>query len=157
MDSFLFFILLTIVGGSLISTSSGFKYVRFYILLKISYQEICKLVKPIYVYNKNLFNTESKIEDDESKIAFLAFILFIASFFILSSILTLDDLTFESSVKLSILTLTNTTNSFLYGLDNLSFIELGFLTKFLLVIFMILGRIEIIVLLFLTRKFIFKE
>tara|TARA_B110000116_G_C16530158_1_gene443981 strand:+ start:121 stop:543 length:423 start_codon:yes stop_codon:yes gene_type:complete len=139
------------------STSSGFKYVRFYILLKISYQEICKLVKPINVYNKNLFNTETKIEDDESKIAFLAFILFIASFFVLSSVLTLDDLTFESSVKLSILTLTNTTSSFLYGLDNLSFFELEFLTKFLLVIFMILGRIEIITLLFLTRKFIFKE
>ena len=156
-DISLFFILLTIVGGSLMSTSSGFKYVRFYILLKISYQEICKLVKPINVYNKNLFNTETKIEDDESKIAFLAFILFIASFFVLSSVLTLDDLTFESSIKLSILTLTNTTNSFLYGLDNLSFFELEFLTKFLLVIFMILGRIEIITLLFLTRKFIFKE
>ena len=38
-DLSLFFILLTIVGGSLISTSSGFKYTRIYILLKISYQE----------------------------------------------------------------------------------------------------------------------
>ena len=37
-DLSLFFILLTIVGGSLISTSSGFKYTRIYILLKISYQ-----------------------------------------------------------------------------------------------------------------------
>ncbi len=156
-DISLFFILLTVVGGSLISTSSGFKYIRFYILLKTSYQEICKLVKPINVYNKNLFNSESKIEEDESKIAFLAFILFIISFFVLSSVLTLDNLNFESAIKLSILTLTNTTNSFLYGLENLSFIELNYLTKFLLVIFMILGRIEIIALLFLTRKFIFKE
>ena len=30
IDVSLFFILLTIVGGSLLSTSSGFKYVRFY-------------------------------------------------------------------------------------------------------------------------------
>jgi len=52
-DLSLFFILLTIVGGSLISTSSGFKYTRIYILLKISYQEIYRLVKPINVIDKN--------------------------------------------------------------------------------------------------------
>ena len=45
LDLSLFFILLTIVGGSLISTSSGFKYTRIYILLKISYLEIYRLVK----------------------------------------------------------------------------------------------------------------
>jgi len=53
LDLSLFFILLTIVGGSLISTSSGFKYTRIYILLKISYQEIYRLVKPINVIDKN--------------------------------------------------------------------------------------------------------
>jgi len=67
-DVSLFFILLTIVGGSLISTSSGLKYIRFYILLKISYQEIYRLVKPKNIFDKNLFNTESKIDDDDSKI-----------------------------------------------------------------------------------------
>ena len=36
VDISLFFILLTIIGGSIISTSSGLKYIRFYILLKIS-------------------------------------------------------------------------------------------------------------------------
>ena len=47
----MFFILLTIIGGSVISTSSGLKYVRFYILLKVSFNEIYKLVKPI-IYKK---------------------------------------------------------------------------------------------------------
>lgn len=155
-DLSLFFILLTIVGGSLISTSSGFKYTRFYILLKISYQEIYRLVKPINVIDKNLFNTESKIDDQDVKIAFLIFISFIISVFILSSILTLDNLTFENSFKLSILTLTNTVNSALYGLDNLSFIDLNSFTKILLIIFMILGKIEIIAVLYLIKKFIFK-
>ena len=69
----------------MISTSSGFKYIRFYILLKISYQEIYRIVKPKNIFNKNLFNTQSKISDDDSKIAFLVFILFIVSIFILSS------------------------------------------------------------------------
>ena len=49
LDLSLFFILLTLVGGSLISMSSGFKYTRIYILLKVSYQEIYRLVKPINV------------------------------------------------------------------------------------------------------------
>ena len=156
-DVSLFFILLTIVGGSLISTSSGLKYIRFYILLKISYQEIYRLVKPINIFNKNLFNTESRIDDDDSKIAFLVFILFIISLFILSSILTLDNINFENAFKLSILTLTNTTTSSLYGLDNLSFFDLNSFTKISLIIFMIFGKIEIITILFLIRKFIFRK
>ena len=157
LDLSLFFILLTVVGGSLISTSSGFKYTRLYILLKISYQEIYRLVKPINVIDKNLFNAESKIDDQDVKIAFLVFISFIISLFVLSSILTLDNLTFENSFKLSILTLTNTVNSALYGLDNLSFFDLNGLSKLSLIFFMILGKIEIVAVLYLIKKFIFNE
>ena len=156
-DLSLFFILLTIVGGSLISTSTGFKYTRLYILLKISYQEIYRLVKPINIIDKNLFNTESKIDDEDVKIAFLVFISFIISIFILSSILTLDNLPFENSFKLSILTLTNTVTSALYGLDNLSFFDLNSFTKVSLIIFMILGKIEIIAVIYLIKRFIFRE
>ena len=54
VDLSLFFILLVICGGSLISTSSGYKYTRIYILLKTSYQEIYKLVKPLNVIDKNI-------------------------------------------------------------------------------------------------------
>ena len=156
-DVSLFFILLTVVGGSLISTSSGLKYIRFYILLKISYQEIYRLVQPKNIFDKNLFNTESKINDDDFKIAFLVFILFIISIFVLSSILTFDDINFENAFKLSILTLTNTVTSSLYGLDNLSFFDLNSFTKMSLITFMILGKIEIIAFLFLIRKFIFRN
>jgi len=157
MDLSLFFILLSIIGGSLISTSSGFKYTRIYILLKTSYQEIYKLVKPSNVIDKNLYNTDVKIDDQDVKIAFLVFVLFIVSIFILSSILTLDNLDFENSFKLSILTLTNTTNSALHGIDNLSFYDLNNFTKLSLIFFMILGKVELITLLYLIKKFIFRE
>ena len=157
IDISLLCILLTIIGGSLVSTSSGIKYVRFYILLKISYQEIYKLVKPINIFNRNLFHSGIKIDDEDSKISFLVFISFIIAIFILSSILTLDGLSFEDSFKLSILTLTNTVTSALYGMENLTFIDLNDLTKMSLIIFMILGKIEIIAVLFLIKKFIFKE
>ena len=153
----LFFILLTFVGGSLISTSSGFKYVRIYILLKISHQEIYRLAKPKNVFDKNLFNTESKIDDYDLKIAFLVFISFIISVFILSSILSLDTVSFENSFKLSILTLTSTVNSGIYGLDSLSFFDLNNTTKISLIFFMILGKIEIISILYLVKKFIFRR
>jgi len=157
IDLSLFFILLTIVGGSLISTSSGFKYTRIYILLKISYQEIYRFVKPINVIDKNLFNSEAKIDVQDVKIAFLVFVSFIVSVFILSSILTLDNLSFENSFKLSILTLTNTVSSELYGMDNLSFFDLNNFTKMSLILFMILGKIEIITIIYLIRRIIFRE
>jgi len=157
LDLSLFFILFTIVGGSLISTSSGFKYTRIYILLKISYQEIYRLVKPINVIDKNLYNSEAKIDDQDLKIAFLVFISFIISIFILSSILTLDYLSFENSFKLSILTLTNTVSSALYGMDNLNFLDLNNITKMSLIFFMILAKVEIITVIYLIRRFILRE
>ena len=75
----------------------------------------------------------------------------------MASILTLDNLNFESAFKLSILTLTNTTGSSLYGLENLSFYEFSIFSKITLIIFMILGKIEIIAILFLINKFLLKE
>ena len=105
----------------------------------------------------NLFNTESKIDDQDVKIAFLVFVSFIISIFILSSILTFDNLTFENSFKLSILTLTNTVSSALYGFDSLSFFDLNYFTKMSLIIFMILGKIEIIAVMYLIKRLIFRE
>ena len=157
LDLSLFFILLTIVGGSLISTSSGFKYTRIYILLKISYQQIYRLVKPINVIDKNLYNSEAKIDDEDVKIAFLVFLSFIILIFVFSSILTLDYLSFENSFKLSILTLTNTVTSSMYGMDNLNFFDLNNFTKMALILFMILGKLEIIALVYLIKRFIFRE
>ena len=104
-----------------------------------------------------MFNSESKINDQDVKIAFLVFITFIISIFLLSSILTFEDLTFEDSFKLSILTLTNTVNSTLFGLDYLSFFDLNNFIKMSLIIFMILGKIEIIAVIYLIRKLILKE
>tara|TARA_B110000438_G_scaffold264101_1_gene276522 strand:+ start:206 stop:550 length:345 start_codon:yes stop_codon:yes gene_type:complete len=114
-------------------------------------------VKPINVIDKNLYNSEVKIDDQDVKIAFLVFVFFIISIFILSSLLTFDYLNFEDSFKLSILTLTNTVNSSLYGMENLSFLDLRSFTKVTLIFFMLLGKIEIIAMIYLIRRFIFKE
>ena len=98
----LYFILITIIGGSLISNTSGIKFTRIYILLKTVYSEIIKLVSPNSVVNKNIFNSDKKITDDVIKISFLIFISFFISLFILSGILLFDSIDFEKSFKLSI-------------------------------------------------------
>ena len=78
------------------------------------------------------------------KISFLIFISFFLSLFILSSLLTIDEIGFERSFKLSILTLTNTVNSQMYGLENLNFGNLLTSSKISLIIFMIIGKIELV-------------
>ena len=64
---------------------------------------------------------------------------------------------FENSFKLSILTLMNTVNSSIYGLDDFNFSNLQLFTKFSLIFFMIVGRIELLTILLIVRKFLFKN
>ena len=78
----LYFLLITIIGGSLISNTSGIKLARFYILLKITSLEIIKLISPNSVINKTIFNSDKKISDESTKISFLIFIsFFLRSFY----------------------------------------------------------------------------
>ena len=153
----LYFLLLTIVGGSLISNTSGIKLSRFYILLKITSAEIIKLISPNSVINKTIFNSENKINEDNVKISFLIFISFFFSLFILSSFLILDNIGFEGSFKLSILTLTNTVNSEMFGLKDLNFANLLTSSKISLIIFMIIGKIELVSIFLILKKILFKD
>ena len=153
----LYFLLLTIIGGSLISNSSGIKLSRFYILLKMTADEIIKLISPNSVINKTIFNSENKINEDNVKISFLIFISFFFSLFILSSFLILDNIGFEGSFKLSILTLTNTVNSEMFSLQNLNFANLLTSSKISLIIFMIIGKIELVSIFLIIKKILFKD
>ncbi len=153
----LYFLLITIIGGSIISNTSGIKLSRFYILLKITSSEIIKLISPNSVKNKTIFNTDNKITDENVRISFLIFISFFISLFILSSLLVLDNIGFERSFKLSILTLTNTVNSEMYDLKNLDFSNLLTSSKISLIIFMIIGKIELVSIFLIFKKIFFKD
>ena len=153
----LYFLLLTIVGGSLISNTSGIKLTRLYILLKISSAEIIKLISPNSIVNKTIFSSEKKITDDYIKVSFLIFISFFISLFVLSSFLVLDNIGFEKSFKLSILALTNTVNSEMYNLQNINFVNLLTSSKISLIIFMIIGKIELISVFLIFKKLLFKD
>ena len=153
----LYFILITIVGGSLISNTSGIKFARIFILLKIASIEILKLISPNSIINKNLFNSEKKISEENIRMSFLIFISFFISLFILSSILIIDNIDFEKSFKLSILTITNTTNADMYGVSGINFANLLTTSKLSLIIFMIIGKIKKISIFLIIKKILFKD
>ena len=153
----LYFLLITIIGGSVVSNTSGIKLTRFYILLKITSLEIIKLISPNSVINKTIFGSDKKITDENVKISFLIFISFFLSLFLLSSLLVVDDIGFEKSFKLSILTLTNTVNSEIYNMQNINFSNLLTSSKISLILFMIIGKIELISIFLIFKKILFKD
>ena len=69
----------------------------------------------------------------------------------------IDDIGFERSFKVSILTLTNTVNSEMYGLQKLNFANLLTSSKISLIIFMIIGKIELISVFLIFKKILFKD
>ena len=153
----LYFLFITMIGGSIISNTSGIKLTRFYILLKITSLEIIKLISPNSVINKTIFNSDKKILDDHIKISFLIFISFFLSLFILSSFLVIDNIGFERSFKLSILTLTNTVNSEMFNMQNINFTNLLTSSKISIILFMIIGKIELISVFLIFKKILFKD
>ena len=106
--------------------------------------------------NKLIF-TKINFDFNEINKYFLTIVIFVISFLILTSLLSLSGIDFESSFKLSILTLMNTVNSSIYGLTEFNFNKLHFLTKYTLIFFMIIGRIELLTILLLIKKFLVKN
>jgi len=151
------FLILVIIGGSFFSASSGIRFLKVYSLFKYSINEILSYSRPKNIYtNKHLFSKDS-FKLDEIYKYFLSVIVFIISLLILTFLLTLSGIEFESSFKLSILTIMNTVNSSMFGLSDFSFYDLHFMTKYYLIFFMIIGRLELLTLLIICKKFLFKN
>ena len=106
--------------------------------------------------NKLIF-TKINFDFNEINKYFLTVLIFIFSLFTLTTLLSFSLLDFESAFKLSILTLMNTVNSSAYGLSNLDFYNLSYFTKYCLILFMIVGRIELLTILIIIKNFMFKD
>ena len=150
------YLMLVIIGGSFFSTSSGLRFLKIYSLTKYSLNQILSFSKPKNVFMNRLLFSKINFDFKEINKYFLTILIFIISLFILTSLLSLSDISFESSFKLAILTLMNTVNSSAYGLSDFNFTNLHFLTKYILIFFMIIGRVELLSLLLLAKKFLFK-
>ena len=150
------YLIFVIIGGSFVSTSSGLRFLKIYSLTKYSINQILSFSKPKNVFmNKLVF---SKINFDIADINkyFLTVLIFVISLFTLTTLLSLSDIQFEDSFKLAILTLMNTVNSAAYGIEEFDFQNLHFFTKYFLIFFMIIGRVELLSLLLIAKKFLFK-
>ncbi len=150
------YLILVIIGGSFFSTSSGLRFLKIYSITKYSLNQILSFSKPKNVFMNKLMFSKINFEFKEINKYFLTIIIFIISLFVLTSLLSLSDISFESSFKLAILTLMNTVNSSAYGLSDFDFNNLHFLTKYFLIFFMIIGRVELLSLLLIAKKFLFK-
>ncbi len=153
---YIFFLILVIIGGSYFSTSSGIRFVKLFALLKFSLNEILSYTKPNYVFTNKFQLFDRNVELKDIHKYFLTLITFVISLFLLTILLTFSELNFENSFKVGILTLMNTTTSEMYGLSDLNFHELNLYTKLILILFMAIGRFEIITLLIIIKKFFFR-
>mgnify|MGYP001179175475 FL=1 len=150
------YLILVIVGGSFFSTSSGLRFLKIYSLTKYSLNQILSFSKPKNIFMNKLIFSKINFDFKEINKYFLTILIFIISLFVLTSCLSLSDINFENAFKLSILTLMNTVNSSAYGISEFDFQNLHFLTKYLLIFFMVIGRVELLTLLLIAKKFLFK-
>ena len=151
------FLILTILGGSFFSTSSGLRVIKVLTLIKFSLNNLLSHSKPNQIYSNKLSLNEISANINDINKYFLAIIIFIFSLFLISILLTISNLDFESSFKLGILTIMNTVNSEMYDLANIDFYNFNIFSKISLIIFMIIGRIELLSVIILLKKFLFKN
>ena len=150
------YLILVIIGGSFFSTSSGLRFLKIYSLTKYSLNQILSFSKPKNIFMNKLMFSKINFDFREINKYFLTILIFIISLFLLTSLLSISGIEFEYSFKLSVLTLMNTVNSSAYGISEFDFQNLNFLTKYSLIFFMIVGRVELLSLLLITKKFLFK-
>ena len=151
------FLILVIIGGSFFSTSSGIRVIKVLTLIKFSLNNLLSHTKPNQIYSNKVTLINENTEKLDINKYFFSIVIFIISLFILTLLLTLSEIQFENSFKLSILTIMNTVNSSMFELSNFDFYNLSFLTKIYLIIFMIIGRVELLTILILSKKFLFKN
>ena len=151
------FLILVIIGGSFFSTSSGLRVIKVLSLIKFSLNNLLSHSKPnqIYLNKVSLTNTNTNSEDINKY--FLTIIIFIISLFTITLLLTITDIELEKAFKIGILTIMNTVNSPMYGLGEFEFYDLSVFAKFTLIAFMIIGRIELLTIFILFKKFLFKN
>ena len=150
------YLILVIIGGSFFSTSSGLRFLKIYSLFKYSINQILSFSRPKNVFMNKLVFGKINFDTKDINKYFLTILIFVISLFFLTLILSLSNIEFENSFKLAILTLMNTVNSSAYGIGEFDFQNLHFITKYFLILFMIIGRVELLSILLIAKKFLFK-
>ena len=151
------YLILVIIGGSFFSTSSGLRFIKVYSLFKYSINQILSFSRPKNIFMNKLIFTKINFDFKEINKYFLTILIFIISLFTLTLLLSFSLFDFENAFKLSVLTIMNTVNSSAYGLSDFDFYNLNYFTKNCLILFMIIGRIELLTILIIIKNFLFKD
>ena len=143
--------LLTLVGGSVSSTSGGMKASRIIYIFKYIYIELFRLVNP-----RKIMASEKINNIDETSQIFLFCILYLISIPLFASILSIFDLRFEDSFMIIVATITNSGIGIL-EIANLTYYPNSFFEIILLSIVMLFGRIEIFLSMILISGLFWKK
>ncbi len=138
---------LVIIGGGVVTNSGGVKLFRLKILFENVAREIFHLLYPSAVLHKkvwNLRNLESGWEE-----AWLIFAMFFVTVVVLLLCLVAVGLDFETAMTVSLAAITTTgplAEAALAG--SFSFVDLDYLSKVMISIGMVVGRLEIVLIMF---------
>ena len=151
------FLILVVIGGSFFSTSSGLRFIKIFSLIKFSINELLSHSRPRQVYLSKISFSKNYANQSDINKYFLSILIFVLSLFTVTILLTISNFNFDVSFKLGILTIMNTVNSSIFGLRDFYFLEASFFSKITLIIFMIIGRVELLTFLIIVKKFLFKS
>ncbi|GGA62821.1 TrkH family potassium uptake protein [Pelagibacterium lentulum] len=148
----LFFILM-FIGGCTGSTSCGIKIFRFQVLARDLYQHVRQIVYPSIVYVKR-YNNRPLPDSVSTSVQSFVFI-YIASFFVLAILLSMSGLAPMEALSASATSIANVGPGLGPQIGPAgNFAALSDLTKWLMTIGMLVGRLEVLVILVLfTPRF----
>ncbi len=157
LNLYFLYLILVIIGGSFFSTSSGIRFLKLLTLTKFSINNLVSHINPKQILTYKITFGENNISDDNINKYFLTVFIFVISLFSITSLLTFFEINFSDAFKIGILTIMNTTNSSLFGLEAYDFQNINSVSKIILMFFMIIGRVELLTLLILLKKYLFKN
>jgi len=113
--------------------------------------------RPRQVYLSKIAFSKDYVNQIDINKYFLSILIFVLSLITVTILLTISNLNFDTAFKLGILSIMNTVNSNMYGLGDFYFLKTSYFSKMTLIVFMIIGRVELLTFLIIAKKFLFKN
>lgn len=139
---------LAMMGGGVATTAGGVKLLRVYALFRHGERELETLIHPHSVGGDGLL--ARRIRTEGARVAWIFFVLFALSIFLVMAALTLTGLDFEPAMIFAVSALSTTGQlAIVAGEEPLHFGDLGAIPGGILALAMVLGRLETLALLVL--------
>lgn len=153
--SSVFVIGLILVGGATLSTAGGIKLMRLALLMKQSARELKRLTHPHAIIRSNFGRRSLSIQIMKSVWTF--FVLFLAAYAVLAALLSVAGLGFEAALVAAASSIANAGPAYdlvrpsMFG-ENPSYSEMTSIAKWVLILGMIVGRLELLALVALFSR-----